>query len=114
MVRSAEKALREAGYAMLIANTGYQADQELQLFSLLKQRQVDGLITLTSREDDQFLTKALHDLDIPIVLIERQTPTEFDSVLTDHGSGCYQVINYLFGRIINYSDLFCQFNHIRF
>lgn len=94
-VTAAEAVLREAGYAMVLANTGDRTSRELELFDFFKRRRVDGLITTLGREDDPEAVAALRGLDAPVVLLEREVDGPFDSVVSDNGGGCYTATRYL-------------------
>lgn len=94
-VTAAEAALRRAGYAMVLANTGDRTSRELELFDFFKRRRVDGLITTLGREDDPEAIQALRNLGAPVVLLEREVEGPFDSVVSDSGGGCHAATRYL-------------------
>jgi len=94
-VTAAEAVLREAGYAMVLANTGDRTAREIEMFEFFRRRRVDGLITTLGSESDPNAIRALKDLHAPVVLLEREVDGYFDSVFSDSGGGCYTATRYL-------------------
>src|SRR6185437_16112376 len=58
---------------------------------------VDAIVMATSSEDDKELAKQLRQLDIPVVLLDRETPAELDAVTLDHRRGIRAATEYLHG-----------------
>ena len=97
MVSAAEQVLRDAGYAMVIANSGDEVATELELFDFFLRRRVDGILVSLGLEDDARVNGFLLNSNIPVVLLERQIGTHFDAVLSDQGAGCLLATRYLLG-----------------
>ncbi len=97
MVSAAEEVMRDAGYAMVMANSGDNAAIELELFDFFLRRRVDGILASLGREDDPAAIACLRDSNIPVVLLERQIGAQFDAVLSDQGAGCYMATRHLLG-----------------
>src|SRR6185437_399481 len=58
---------------------------------------VDAIVMATSSEDDKELAKQLRQLDIPVVLLDRETPSELDAVTLDHRRGIRAATEHLHG-----------------
>jgi LacI family transcriptional regulator len=97
IVNAAEEALQSSGYTLLLTMTGERKDRELNLLRIFQQRRVDGVIMTTSNENDAELSKQIKGLGIPIVLLDRQTPTQLDAVTLDHRRGIRAATEYLHG-----------------
>lgn len=94
-VSFAQETLAEAGYTVLISSSNNNPDHELKLLDSLMRRGVDGLITTVASEQNEKLHNALEKLGIPIVLLDRDHPSGFDSVLIDHKSGTKLAVEHL-------------------
>jgi LacI family transcriptional regulator len=97
IVYSAEEVLRASGYTLLLATTDERKDRELDLLRTFQQRRVDAIILTTSNEDDPELSKRIKQLDIPIVLLDRESPAELDAVTIDHRRGVRAATEHLLG-----------------
>ncbi len=94
-VKSVQRACQDAGYVVLLANTGGERSVEFEMLKTFAQRQTDGLIVTFGSEGDPELSAALNDTGIPVVLFERDTPEVFDRVLADHEGGMYAATRHL-------------------
>jgi LacI family transcriptional regulator len=70
--------------ALLLAITDERKERELDLMRIFQQRRVDAVIMTTSSEDEAYLSKQIKQLDVPIVLLDRENPPELDAVTLDH------------------------------
>lgn len=95
MLGGAERRLREAGYAMLVASSHYDLAQETSIIQFFRQRKLDGMILLITDDEDHARVQMLRKLGIPIVLWERDAGGSFDASLTDHYAGTLQATKYL-------------------
>ncbi len=95
MVTSAEIALRDAGYAMIVANTHYEEDREAEIMAFMRERAVDGLLMIVNRDADASTAKRLKALNIPIVLWERDAGGALDCVVTEHRQGTHAATEHL-------------------
>src|SRR5690606_33124670 len=59
------------------------------------ERRVDGVIMTTVSERDPTLLAARESLEFPIVLLDRELPTAYDSVLLDHYEGTRRAVEFL-------------------
>lgn len=95
----AETALRAAGYAMFLTNSGNQPSLDAEHIELFQQRRVDGLLLSLASEDNPATLGALEASDLPIVLIDRELPDSVtfpvSAVLSDHHTGMRQAAGHL-------------------
>jgi LacI family transcriptional regulator len=97
IVNAAEEVLRSSGYTLLLATTDERKERELDLLRILQQRRVDAVIMTTSSEDDAELSKQIKQLEIPVVLLDRERPAELDAVTIDHRRGVRAATEHLHG-----------------
>jgi LacI family transcriptional regulator len=97
VVNAAEDVLRSSGYTLLLALTDERKERELELLRMFQQRRVDAIIMTTSDEDDPELSRHIRQLNIPVVLLDREHPTEIDAVMLDHRRGTRAATEYLLG-----------------
>jgi LacI family transcriptional regulator len=97
IVNAAEEVLRSRGYTLLLAITDERKERELELLRIFQQRRVDAIIMTTSSEEDAELSKRIKQLDIPVVLLDREIPRELDAVTIDHRRGVCAATEYLLG-----------------
>jgi len=93
--RAAQDALHEAGYVLLILCSTDSKERELELLEVLRKRRVDGLIFATSSERDADVLAACHRLNLPILLLDRAYPEDWDAVLVDHETGMGEAMDHL-------------------
>lgn len=94
-VLAAQKVFHEAGYMPLIMCSEDRKDRELEALAVLAQRRVDGLIMTTCSESDPELLAARERLDVPVLLIDRESAGSADSILLSHASGIQAAIHHL-------------------
>jgi LacI family transcriptional regulator len=82
---------------LLLAITDERKERELDLMRIFQQRRVDAVIMTTSSEDDAYLSKTIKQLDVPIVLLDRENPPELDAVTLDHRRGIRAATEHLHG-----------------
>lgn len=92
-VRSAQSVFLEAGYTLVIGCSDDIPKREIELLESL-QRRLDGLIMSTASEDDIELTQMRNSLDIPIVLLDRETDA-IDSIVIAQRDGTYEAVSHL-------------------
>ncbi|WP_225712390.1 LacI family DNA-binding transcriptional regulator [Bradyrhizobium semiaridum] len=94
-VKAAHDVLDEVGFSLLISNSEGRKERERELLSRLSRRQADGVMmgpyTPIAGEFEAFL----RDLDIPIVLIDRDQPDWTDAVMADHAEGMRVAVSHL-------------------
>lgn len=94
-VRAVQDDLSASGYALLIANSDDDPDTELRLLRLLATRRVDGLIMTTASDRDERLRDARRDMQCPVVLLDRVSDQDGDSVVIDHAEGMRLAVSHL-------------------
>jgi LacI family transcriptional regulator len=94
-VKSAQDVLQDAGYTLIVAGSEDRPERELDVLSVLSRRRIDGLIMSTASERDPALLEAREALRIPVVLLDRETPAEFDAVLIGHREGMRRAVDHL-------------------
>jgi len=97
IVNAAEEALRSSGYTLLLTMTDERKERELNLLRIFQQRRVDGVIMATSNENDAELSKQIRGIGIPIVLLDRESPSQLDAITLDHRRGIRAATEYLLG-----------------
>ena len=95
-----EPMARNADYSILLCTTAYNLDDESQAVNLLLEKQVEGIIILsTSLDRDNDDLARLPSSAPPIVLINRARAYDgrFDQINVDNLNGIIKGIEYLFG-----------------
>ena len=94
----AEVALRAAGYAMLLTNSG-EANMDATHIRLLQQRRVDGLLLSVSDETSKDTMETLSRSTSPCVLVDRELTLDVpaSALLSDHAAGITQAVDELVG-----------------
>jgi LacI family transcriptional regulator len=84
----AEVALRKRGYSMLVTNSEGRPDLDARHIRLFQQRRVDALLLSLADETDAETRRALAQVEVPVVLIDRDVPgIDASQVLSDHRGG---------------------------
>lgn len=88
IIHGVEEVLTEAGYTLLVTNSGGDPGQEVERISMLKQRRVDALL-LSSVSDKSLATrKATTNFKKPVVLLDRDlAKSPAGNIQFDHASG---------------------------
>lgn len=95
VAQNIEVAAFEQGYNVILCNAQGAPSKERLYLDVLQKRQVDGLILLSTGEDGESLSQALHR-DIPIVMLDRDLPAaDADVVLVDNRLGAVVATNHL-------------------
>ena len=92
-----ESTLHTNGYSMLLTNSLGDPAMEAAHIGLLSQRRVDGIVISVLDETHPEMIDRLRELDIPVVLLDRNLPTEIpvSRVLSDHRSGMKAAVSHL-------------------
>jgi len=90
-----EDRLRAAGYVVLLANSLNSAEREVEILTTFTSRGMDGVIIAPGNERDEAVLQAVHHLDMPAVILDRDMAPECDHVLYDHVPGMRSVTAHL-------------------
>lgn len=94
-IKGAEEITSPAGYALMLANNYDSPEVERSVIQAFSKRFVDGLLITVCDEENADIKPFLKELDIPIVLLDRDLGPDFDSVRVDHYSGLVKATDYL-------------------
>ena len=95
IVRGIEDIASQSKYTVMIGNSDENYLKAADYLSFSKQHCVDGLIVSPTSQFGQ-LYEQLHDLDIPIVLVNRRSAgMDVDVVETDNQLGAYLAVKHL-------------------
>jgi len=88
-VIGAEGELRRAGYSLLLTDAGGDPELDAANIALLQRRRVDAILLAHGDERHPAVKKAIAEVDVPLVLIDRDAPrgTRLPSVKFDHRTG---------------------------
>lgn len=87
MVQGVERALKGAGYSLLLGSTYNRPEEQSRYLQLLRSKQVDGMLLLLGFGPEDELEQAVM-AGLPIVFIARQPNTiDGDVVMADNASG---------------------------
>jgi LacI family transcriptional regulator len=90
-----ERVLADAGYVVLLSNSGGDRAREEDQLRALAQR-TDGLIVSLVQQEDQRVAELVASLGVPVVLLDREMPGGVaDRVVSDHRLGTSAAIDYL-------------------
>ncbi|MEQ8716855.1 MAG: LacI family DNA-binding transcriptional regulator [Acidimicrobiales bacterium] len=96
IVKGAETTLRDAGHALILANSEGDPDLDVRNVRILDQRRVDGMLLSLQSESREDLRRTVEELEIPIVLIDRDIPhADAGAVFCDHRSGVLAATDHL-------------------
>ncbi len=96
IVKGAEQELESYGYSVLLTNSLQNSALEAKHINVLRQRRVDGLILSLQSEANPDTFRALQNVQVPIVLLDRElVGFPVDAVLFDHASGVHDAVTEL-------------------
>ncbi|MDB5743045.1 MAG: transcriptional regulator [Polaromonas sp.] len=95
-VRGAQDVLSEQGYTVLLGCSEESREREVNFLMSAASRRIDGLIMITTSEDDPELLSLRQDINIPTILFDREIPESFDALLMAHEQGIRQSLEHLF------------------
>ena len=83
------------GYDILLCNTYGDLEQEIRYLSLLKAKQVEGILLMTWKMEDKLVDYISH-IEVPMVLINRNAADlAIPSVSIDNYGATYEMVKYL-------------------
>lgn len=93
IVKGAEQELESHGYSVLLMNSFREPALEAKHVDVLSHRRVDGLILSLASEASTETIRALHKIQVPTVLLDRElSGVALDSVLFDHAAGVHDAV----------------------
>jgi LacI family transcriptional regulator len=95
VAKAAEATLAEAGYYMLLTDSDHDPAREARFLRLLRSRRVDGIILYLSDEDDPAVQTTIGELDIPVVVLDRDLPLPLDTVFSEHREAMRRTVAHL-------------------
>ena len=97
ILRGAERELRDAGYAVLLAHSEGDPARDAESARLFRRRRVDGLLLSLTDEEWGDTHAELRDNDIPIVLLDREVAdgSAWSAVMADHRTGLRRATEHL-------------------
>jgi LacI family transcriptional regulator len=95
-VKSAQRVFLDAGYILVIGCSEDLPKREIELLESLRRR-LDGLIMSTASEDDPEIAAIRNSLEIPLVLLDRESDAEIDTVTMAQRDGTRKAVLHLLG-----------------
>lgn len=96
IIHGVEEALNDAGYTLLVTNSGGDPGREVDRLTLLRQRKVDALLLSSISEASTRTSRAVASFTRPVVLIDRDPrKLHAGSVLLDHAQGVREATDHL-------------------
>jgi LacI family transcriptional regulator len=88
IIRSVERHCHTEGYNLVLCNSDDDVERQAVHLRVLAERRVDGLVLVASG-DDAHVSEALAELQLPVVLVDREIDGAdgADLVESDHASG---------------------------
>lgn len=98
ILRGIEDRLLDAGFMMIVGNTGYDTKAEAAMFEQMTSRMVDGVILGTTRLSDPVVERALAS-GVPLVSVLRRTEAgTCSAVVNDCASGMRALVDAIVAR----------------
>lgn len=97
ILTGAERRLRAAGYAVLIAHSEGDPRRDAESAQLFRRRRVDGLLVSITDEEREESLEELQLVDYPVVLLDRHIEAlpGLSAVLADHRTGLRRATEHL-------------------
>lgn len=97
VARAIEEAARDAGYSVILCNSGWSLAQELTYLDDLRARRVDGLICISVELTSEHI-QPLVKRHMPVVWFEQARGSGVsDAVVIDNFRGAYEATSHLIG-----------------
>ena len=83
------------GYSIIVSNSHYSLEKELEVLKMLRSKRVDGILIVPENTDSRYMENISRS-GIPVVIIERELQgANLDSVLIDNRRGSFNATEYL-------------------
>lgn len=96
IAKAVEATLKPFGYNVMLLSTGNDLKNEIDSVKFLLQARVDGVIfgsSYTERESEHL--NELAKREVPVVIINRPMPSNFDQIIWDAVQGSFDATSYL-------------------
>lgn len=93
LARGIEDEARRHGYTMMVLDTDWQIENEMQAITTLRQQAVDGCI-LVSPANTAVLVGNLQDVGIPVVVVDRGEEVGISHITVDHYKGAMEAMDW--------------------
>lgn len=94
-VRAIETECARNGLMMFFADTHDDPEHELRVVQSLHQRQVDGIVLAPTPDTERRTVQYLAASRIPVVLVDRSVPSDFDQVGVENKRSSMQLVTHL-------------------
>ncbi|WP_454915992.1 LacI family DNA-binding transcriptional regulator [Xanthobacter sediminis] len=94
-ISTAHNVLSEAGYSLMISNSEGKRQREIELLKSFANGQVDGILIAPYTPIEGEFEEVMHNLKLPIVMIDRDKPSWTDCVVADHQFGTRRATEHL-------------------
>ncbi len=94
VAKAIETEARKHGYSIILFNSNYNTDNELEYLDVVRRYRVDGVLAAPMRETSEVWQGYAEKLEIPVVSVTRQTKG-LDSVYVDHAEAGQMVAEHL-------------------
>ena len=97
VAKAVEAEARKQGYSIILFNSNYNVDSELEYLDVVRRYRVDGVLAVPIRETSEIWQAYAEKLDVPVVAITRPA-RGLDAVYVDHAEAGETVARYLTER----------------
>ena len=112
--KNIEDILFSQNYNVIVCNSAYDINRELEQLNILRSKMVDGIIIVPATTNGNHLKK-FKSVGIPIIILDRMIPDiNVDTVLVDNYKGGYDAAEYLISlghTDIGYIDRISDHSH---
>lgn len=98
ILSSIEHVLWKHDYYMVVSNSGKSNRREQDIFDVLEEDQVDGVLSFGSHLDSQQLTSLLRNQKASVVFNSEVDPKVAGQILLDQAGAVQSAVNYLVGK----------------
>ncbi len=94
VAKAIETEARKHGYSIILFNSNYNTDNELEYLDIVRRYRVDGVLAVPIRETSQVWRGYAEKLEVPVVAVTRQAKG-LDSVYVDHAEAGKMVAKHM-------------------
>lgn len=95
LVKKFDNILGENNFDIIVSNTTYSIDKEIEILNILRSKRVDGIIIIPEATEPQNINNIVNS-GISVCIIEREiVEGNFDTVLIDNKSAMFEATEYL-------------------